>query len=63
MLEQDQLRQQISALLGQERQAADTYAELAASTQDAALKDQLNQLCRDKQRHVRLAERLLEILE
>lgn len=63
MLEQAILREQIQTLLANERQAEQAYAELAGKAEDPRLKTQLEQLHRDKQRHVRLAERLLEILD
>jgi rubrerythrin len=62
-LEQAILRQQLQDLLNQERQAEESYAHLAAQTTDAVVKEQLLQLHREKQRHVRLTERLLEIVD
>lgn len=63
MLEQALLREQVQELLAAERQAEAAYANLAQGASDPVLKEQLEQLCRDKQRHIRLAERLLEILD
>ncbi len=63
MLEQTALREQVQALLAKERQAEDAYAKLAATAGDAEVRQQIEQLRRDKQRHIRLAERLLEILD
>lgn len=63
MLEEALLRDNVQALLAKERQAEKAYGELIAKVDDATLKEQLEQLRRDKQRHIRLAERLLEILE
>ena len=63
MLEQALLREQVQALLAAELQAHDAYAELAEKVSDPSLRQQLQTLCHDKQRHMRLAERLLEILD
>ena len=63
MLEQALLREQVQELLVKERQAEAAYADLASKVQDPAVKQQLQALRHDKQRHIRLAERLLEILD
>jgi rubrerythrin len=63
MLEQAELTAQFEQLLAQQRQAAGAYAALADQVTDPTVKDQVRQLCRDKQRHVELTERLLEIVE
>jgi len=62
MLEQATLREQFQTLLSQEQQALEAYAELAAKVTDPAVRQQVEQLHRDKQRHVELTERLLEIV-
>ena len=62
-IEQAQLADQFQALLDMARQAERLYAELAGGVGDAQLRDQLEQLSRDKQRHAKLAERLLEIVQ
>ncbi len=63
MLEQAMLRDQFQALLTQEQQAEKIYAELVAKLTDPELRKQVQQLHHDKQRHIRLTERLLEIVE
>jgi rubrerythrin len=63
MLEQAMLREQFLALLDKERQAERLYAELSARLTDPVLRRQIEQLHRDKERHIALAERLLEIVE
>jgi rubrerythrin len=63
MLEQALLREQVQALLASERQAEAAYADLASKVEDPAVKQQIQALRHDKQRHIRLAERLLEILD
>lgn len=63
MLEQALLREQVQALLAKEQQAALAYAELSAKAASDEVREQLAQLHREKQRHIRLAERLLEILD
>jgi len=61
-LEQAQLREQFESLLTQQKQALAAYAELAAKLDDPAMRGHLAQLQRDKQRHIELTERLLEIV-
>jgi len=63
MLEQAILREQFQALLNQEQSAATLYAKLARELADPALRREAEQLHLDKQRHVRMAERLVEIVE
>ena len=63
MLEQAQLREHVQALLVKEKQAQAAYAELAAKITDGPAKQQVEALRHDKERHIRLAERLLEILD
>lgn len=63
MLEQAMLAEQFQALLRGERQALRLYGDLAAKVTDPKAQQQLQRLLRDKQRHVRLAERLLEIVQ
>jgi len=62
MLEQAMLRDQFQALLTQEKQALAAYADLAAKVTDPSILEQVEQLRRDKQRHIELTERLLEIV-
>jgi len=63
MFEQSLLRDQFQELLTKERQAAAAYSDLVAKLDDPQLRRQVELLCREKQRHVLLAERLLEIVE
>ena len=63
MLEQAILREQFQTLLAREQNAAQTYADLAAKITDPTLRRQVEQLHREKLRHIRLTERLLEIVE
>lgn len=63
MLEQAMLREQFQALLEQQRQAAQVYADLAGVATDPSVKQDAQQIQRDKERHVRLTERLLEIVD
>lgn len=62
MLEQAVLREQFQMLLSQEQQALQAYADLVAKVDDPAVREQVEQLRREKQRHVELTERLLEIV-
>jgi len=63
MFEQVLLREQLQELLCQEQQAVQFYADLAARLADPPLRRQAEQVHREKLRHLRLAERLLEIME
>jgi len=62
-LQHDQLAEQFRALLAQEQQAEQTYAGLSEQATDLGLQAQINRIRRDKQRHVALVRRLLEIIE
>lgn len=62
-LEQAQLRERFETLLAQEQQALLTYESLLAQAIDPELRAHVETLCRDKLRHVELAERLLEIVD
>jgi len=61
-LEQALLREQFQTLLAQEKQALTAYTELLQKVTDAQVREQILQLQREKERHVDLAERLLEIV-
>jgi ferritin-like metal-binding protein YciE len=63
MLEEALLRDQFEAILDQERQVARAYADLLGKVDDPAVREQVEELLREKERHVELAERLLEIVE
>ncbi|MFA6132938.1 MAG: hypothetical protein WC869_02835 [Phycisphaerae bacterium] len=64
MLEQALLREQFSQLLAKAQEAEQAYAGLIhAGVRDPHAAQELEQLLADKQRHVRLAQRLLEIVE
>lgn len=62
MLEQLLLREQFKALHETQLEALGRY-ESAAQTADPAARADLDQLCREKRRHLELTERLLEIVE
>ncbi len=61
--EQAMLRERFQDLLALEQQAIKAYAELAARTTDPEIIQKIEHLLQDKQRHVELTERLLEIVE
>jgi hypothetical protein len=63
MLEQSSLRQRFQALLDQQRQVSAIYQSVAQSSPDPLVRKQAIQLHKDKERHVRLTERLLEIVD
>ena len=62
-VEHAMLAESFRDLLEQERQAERTYAELVARADDPEVRRQLKLILREKQRHVQLVERLLEIVE
>ena len=57
------LTERFRQLLEQERQAEMLSAEMVGQVSDPAARQQLEEMHRDKLRHVQLVERLLEILE
>jgi len=63
MYEQVELSERLQTLLAQEQRAEQEYGELAAATEDVSLREQIEQLRREKRRHVDLTQRLLEIVE
>jgi len=62
MFEESLLAEQFQKLLDREREAAEVYADLATRLTDPALREQVAQIYREKQRHIELTERLLEIV-
>jgi rubrerythrin len=62
MFEQAVLRDLIQELLDQTSTAEKGYASLASRVTDPDLRSQVQHLHRDKQRHLELAERLMEIV-
>ncbi|MBN1555963.1 MAG: hypothetical protein JXA11_14560 [Phycisphaerae bacterium] len=62
MLDQCVLREQFRRLQETQQEALGQY-ETAARQADPAVKADLDQLCREKRRHLELTERLLEIIE
>ena len=62
-LEQEQIASQFQALLEMEKQAEALYAQLLDKVEDASTRQKLEQLRKDKQRHIRLTQRLLEIVD
>ena len=63
MFEEAELAEQFNALLDQQQHAADHYQAVAAKTDDPQMKHQIEQVCRDKKRHIQLTQRLLEIVD
>ncbi len=61
-LQHQQLAEQFQDLLTQEQQAEGTYAAMAEQTADPQIKIQLESIRSDKQRHIDLIQRLLEIV-
>jgi len=63
MFEQAILAEQFRALLAKEQQAARIYTDLEAKAPDPDFRREVGQLLREKQRHIELAQRLLEIVQ
>ena len=62
-VEHAMLAEKFQALLETERRTEEVCASLAAELTDPAAQEQLAQLQREKQHHIQLVERLLEIVE
>ncbi len=63
MLEQMILRERFEDLLARQQNALGCYESAGSNTTDPETRKQLNQLCKEKKRHIQLTERLLEIVE
>jgi len=63
MFEETLLAEQFEKLLAQAEQAERMYAGIADETDDEGLKEQFQELRREKRRHIEMAERLLEIVD
>jgi len=63
MFEEAQLAEQFSDLLDRQQQAAAYYATVASKTDDPDVRRQVEQVCREKKRHIQLTQRLLEIVD
>ncbi len=57
------LAEKFRELLEQERQAEGVYAGLSEQVTDPAAREHIQQIHREKLRHVQLVERLIEIVE
>ena len=62
-VEQVMLAETFQQLLEQEQQAEKLYCELSSQVSDLNAKQQVQQIHREKLRHVQLVERLLEIVD
>ena len=63
MFEQLELAEKFTALLKEEQQALRLYSDLAAQPGPPRMREQILRLLREKQRHVELAQRLVEMVE
>jgi len=63
MFEQVILAEQFQNLLAQAQRAEQMYADLANHLTDRAMRQEVEQLRRDKRRHILLTERLVELVE
>ena len=63
MFEEAELAEQFNSLLDQQQQAADQYQAAAAQTANPEVKHQIEQVFREKKRHILLTQRLLEIVD
>ena len=62
-VEQAMLAEQFTKLLSREREAEQACAELLSKVSDLNARQKLEQVHREKVRHVQLVERLLEIVD
>lgn len=63
MLEEAEIAGQFETLLRLEQEAQQVYARLLAQVRDPRMREQLEQSLKAKQKHIRLIERLLEIVQ
>ena len=63
MLEEAEIAGQFQMLLDLEQQAEQLYAQMVQQNLDPHVRRQIQQLQREKQRHIALTRRLLEIVE
>jgi len=63
MFEEAQLAEQFDVMLDQQQQAANYYAAMVAQTDDPQVRRQVEQVCREKKRHIQLTQRLIEIVD
>lgn len=57
------LREQFEKLLNQQREAEQIYARLSGYVSDASYRNRIDEVRRQKRKHIILTERLLELLE
>jgi hypothetical protein len=62
MFEEAVLAEQFEELLDREQEAVRLYAEWVSDAADPLLREEVEQLLREKKRHIELTERLLEIV-
>jgi len=62
-LQHEMIAEEFRELLEQSHAVADRYMTLAAEAQDPELQARLQEVCRDKLRHIDLVQRLLEIVD
>ena len=62
MFEREQLRDEFSEILDQQRQIAERLDRILADLADATLREQLVEMREHTQRHLDLTERLVEIV-
>jgi len=63
MFEQAALAEQFRVLIAKEQQAVKICADLEAKAADPSFRQEIGQLLREKQHHIELAQRLLEIVQ
>lgn len=63
MLDQSFLRERFEALLTHQEAALGHYESVASEESDPEVKTHLQEILRDKKRHVELTRRLLEMVE
>jgi len=63
MLDELVLKERFESLLAKEAQAADAYRQLVKSLNDPDQVKLVHQMIRDKQRHIELTRRLLEMVD
>ena len=62
-LQHEMIAEQFEELLLQEQAVADHYQALAREASDPAVRSRLQDILRDKRRHIELVRRLVEIMD
>ncbi|MEW6009339.1 MAG: hypothetical protein AB1629_06880 [Candidatus Omnitrophota bacterium] len=57
------LEARIRQLYAIDKNALDVYTDLVENSEDKSIKDRLSQIAEDEKRHIKLSERMLDLLK